>query len=98
MAAADQAEGGCGVDERAAGDDAGGAAARIHIVDGIGVFLAGRGGTNGTVLSLEGHMDALGQIVGDQGRQTDAQIDDVAILELLRNALGDKAFDLRLFH
>ena len=43
-------------------------------------------------------MDALGQIVGDQGGQTNAQVDHVAVLQLLGNALGDKAFDLRFFH
>ena len=97
MAAADQAEGHGGVDEAAAGDNAGGRAAGVHIVDGIGV-LTGGGGADGAVLGLEGHMDALRQIVGDQGGQTDAQVDHIAVLQLLGHAGGDKTFDLRLFH
>ncbi len=43
-------------------------------------------------------MDPLRQIVGYQGGQADAQVDHIAVLQLLGDARGDKALDLRLFH
>ena len=51
-----------------------------------------------TQLSVDDQLHALGQVVGDQGGQTDAQIYDVAIFQLFGAALGNKALDLRLFH
>ena len=101
MAAADQAEVGGGVDEAAAESHGGGAAAGIHNVVGIIVGVALLGGHTGgddTQLSVDDHLNALRQIVGDQGGQADAQIHDVAVLQLFGAALGDKAFDLGLFH
>ena len=55
-------------------------------------------GGDDTQLSVDDQLHALGQIVGDQGGQTDAQIHDVAIFQLFGAALGNKALDLRLFH
>ena len=55
-------------------------------------------GGDDTQLSVDDQLHVLGQIVGDQGGQADAQVHDVAVLQLLGAALGDKAFDLALFH
>ena len=101
MAAADQAEVAGGVDEAAAIGHGGGAAAGVHNVVRIVVLVALLGGLacgDDTQLSVDDYLNALGQVVGDQGGQTDAQIHDVAIFQLFGAALGNKALDLRLFH
>src|SRR5262249_18318002 len=41
------------------------------------------------ILRLEEHMDVLRQIVGDQARQSDAEIDQHGRLHLLSDAAGD---------
>ena len=101
MAAADQAEVGGRINEAAAVSHGGGGAAGIHHVIGIVIGVALLGGHTGgddTQLSVDDHLNALGQIVGDQGGQANAQVHDVAVLQLFGAALGDKAFDLGLFH
>ena len=101
MAAADQAEVAGGVDEAAAIGHGSGAAAGVHNVVRIIVLVALLGCLacgDDAQLSVDDQLHALGQIVGDQGGQTDAQIYDVAIFQLFGAALGNKALDLRLFH
>ena len=101
VAAADQAEVGGRINEAAAVSHGGGGAAGIHHVIGIVIGVALLGGHTGgddTQLSVDDHLNALGQIVGDQGGQANAQVHDVAVLQLFGAALGDKAFDLGLFH
>ena len=101
MAAADQAEVGGGVDEAAAESHGGGRTTGIHHVVRIVIvvaFLGGLAGGDDTQLSVDDQLHVLGQIVGDQGGQADAQVHDVAVLQLFGAALGDKAFDLALFH
>ena len=41
------------------------------------------------VLALEDDLDALGDVVGHQGRHADAEVHVVAVPELLGGALGD---------
>ena len=101
MAAADQAEVGSGIDEAAAVSHGSNAATGIDDVVGIivGVALFGRGTSgNNTQLGVDNQLHILRQVVGDQGGQANAQIHDVAVLQLFGAALGDKAFDLGLFH
>ena len=64
----------------------------------MSVILGRLSGGDDTQLSVDDYLNALGQVVGDQGGQTDAQIYDVAIFQLFGAALGNKALDLRLFH
>ena len=101
VTAADQAEVGGGVDEAAAESHGGGRTTGIHHVVRIVIvvaFLGGLAGGDDTQLSVDDQLHVLGQIVGDQGGQADAQVHDVAVLQLFGAALGDKAFDLALFH
>ena len=101
VTAADQTEVGSGVDETAAESHRGGRTTGVHHMVGIIVgvaFLGGLTGGDDTQLSMDDQLHILGQIVGDQGRQTDTQVDNVAVLQLFGAALGDKAFDLALFH
>ena len=101
MAAADQAEIGSGIDKAAAVSHGSNAATGIDDVVGIIVGVAlfgGSAGGNDTQLSVDDQLHILGQVVGDQGGQADAQIDDIAVLQFFGAALGDKAFDLGLFH
>ena len=101
MAAADQAEVGGGVDEAAAVGHGGGGAAGVDDVVGIVILVALLGClTRGddAQLSVDNQLHVFGQIVGDHGGQTDAQIDDVAVLQLFGAALGDKPLDLASFH
>ena len=101
MAAADQAKVGSGINETAAESHGGRRAAGVHNVVGIviGVALFGRlAGGNDTQLSMDDQLNALRQVIGDHGGQADAQVHDVAVLQLFGAALGNKAFDLGLFH
>ena len=101
VAAADQAEVAGGIDETAAVGYGSRAAAGVHNVVGIviGVALFGRlAGGDDTQLSMDDQLNALRQVIGDHGGQADAQVHDVAVLQLFGAALGNKAFDLGLFH
>ena len=101
MAAADQAEVGGGVNEAAAVGHGGGRTTGVHNVVGIVVGVALFGGLAGgddAQLGVDDQLNALGQVVGDHGGQADTQIDDIAVLQFFRAALGDKAFDFGLFH
>ena len=99
MAAADKAEGGGGVDVAAEGSGLGGLSAGVGLIAGVGLLGRGLGsGADDAVLRLENHMHPLRQVGGYQGGQADAQVDHVAVLQLLGDALGNKALDLRLFH
>ena len=99
MAAADKAEGGGGVDVAAEGSGLGGLSAGVGLIAGVGLLGRGLGsGADDAVLGLENHMYPLRQVGGYQGGQADAQVDHVAVLQLLGDALGNKALDLRLFH
>ena len=69
----------------------------VRIVIGV-TLLGGGAGTHDAQLGMDDQLNALGQISGDHGGQTDAQVDDVAVLQLFGAALGDEAFDFRLFH
>ncbi|MNV91335.1 hypothetical protein D3C71_1858210 [compost metagenome] len=60
-------------------------------VDQVGVFLAliGEGAhAQHAVFRLQGHDHALGDVVGHQGRNADAQVHIEAVLQLFRGALG----------
>ena len=99
VAAADEAEGGGGVDVAAEDGGLGGGAAGVNLEVGVGLLGGGLGaGADDAVLGLEDHVDALGQVGGNQGGQADAQVDHVAVLQLLGHALGNKGLDLRLIH
>ena len=41
-----------------------------------------RPGSDDPVLGLEDHVDTVGQVVWDQGRQPDAEVDEVAVAQL----------------
>ena len=69
----------------------------IGIVVGVALLGSGAGG-NDTQLSVDDQLHALGQIGRDHGGKADAQVDDIAVLQFFRAALGNKALDLRLFH
>ena len=47
---------------------------------------------------LKGQLNTLGQEVRNHGGDTDTQVNDVAVLQLLGNTSGDKTLDLRLIH
>ena len=96
VAAPDQAEGGGGVDERAAHGDGGGRAARVAHVEVVDLGLAARAGH--AQLGLQDDVHIIGQVGGDHGGQADAQVDKIAVLELLGGPLGDKALNHSLFH
>ena len=77
----------------------GGLSAGVGLIAGVGLLGRGLGsGADDAVLRLENHMHPLRQVGGYQGGQADAQVDHVAVLQLLGDALGNKALDLRLFH
>ena len=77
----------------------GGLSAGVGLIAGVGLLGRGLGsGADDAVLGLENHMHPLRQVGGYQGGQADAQVDHVAVLQLLGDALGNKALDLRLFH
>ena len=70
-------------------------------VDEPGVFLALFGGgthADHTVLGLKNDMYTFGKIVGDECRKADTEVDDIAVMQLLSRALGDKGFNLFFFH
>ena len=99
MAAADKGKGGGGVYIAAAQTGLRRGAARIRLILGLGLLSGGLGaGADDAVLGLERDLHAFGQVGGDHGRQADAQVHHVAVLQLFGNTFGDKALDLRLFH
>ena len=67
-------------------------------MDGVTVLIIDGAGTDDAVLGLQGNMHALGQIGRNQGGKTDAQVNNVAVLQLLGNTSGNKALDHRLIH
>ena len=101
MAAADQAEVGGGIGEAAAEGDGSGGAAGVDHVQGIIVGIAGhRSGAlaDNAQLSVDADLDALGQVLGAQGGQTHAQIDDKAVLQLVGNTTGNVILHILLIH
>jgi len=64
------------------------------LVSGVGAVavLAARrrrwADSDAAVLGLDDDVDAFGHVVGDQGRQADPQVDDLAVLELAARAPG----------
>ena len=64
-------------------------------VDDSVIFLArfGLAGQTGeAVLGLQNDVYAFRKEAGAHGRKTDAQVDDVAVMEFLRRSLGDSSF------
>ncbi|MCY1240003.1 hypothetical protein D9M72_528310 [compost metagenome] len=81
VAAADHAEGGRGVEDAAAGEDRDGLLAGV---DEVGVFLSlvGEGAhAEQAVLALQDHADAIGQVVGHQRGDANAEVDVVAVVQ-----------------
>ena len=89
MPAADEAEAHRAVDRgraRHGGDEAAAGVGEIRILHALG-----RAGTEAddAVLGLEEHVDVLRQVMGDQARQPDAEVDQRVRLHLLGDAAGD---------
>jgi hypothetical protein len=88
VAAADHGEAGGAVEEAAAGQDGDGLFAGV---DDLGIFFAlvGEGAhAQQTVFGVQPDRDALGQVVGHQGGDADAEVDGVTVFELGRRAGG----------
>jgi hypothetical protein len=81
VAAADHAEGGGGVEDAAAGQHGDGLLAGV---DEVGVLLAlvgERAHAEQPVFALQDHTDAVGQVVGYQCGDADAEVDVVAVVQ-----------------
>ena len=89
VAAADHREGRGGVEVAAAGDERDGLVAGVGAVAVLAARLGRGADADGAVLGLDDDVDALGDVVGDQGRQADAEVDDLPVLELAAGAGGD---------
>ena len=94
VAAADDGERHRAVEESGSRKHAARLAAGIDQV-GQGVAVK-RAHAEKTVLGLQGDLYALGQIVGDQRRQTDAEVDHVAVLHILRDAAGNQILGIHI--
>ena len=96
MTAADQTEGGSGIEEHGAGNGGDVLAASVGHV-GVLVFLgSGSAHTHNAVLRLENHMNIFRQIVGDHLGHTDAQVDNITIMQEASSALRND--NLCVFH
>ena len=86
MPAADHGEAGGAVEIGAVRQFADGLLARIDQVRIDLVRVRERTDAEHAVLALQRDMHAFGNVVGDQRRDTDAEIDVIAVLQLLRGA------------
>src|SRR5690606_15871852 len=89
VAAADHGEGVGGREERRTDPGGDGLLAGVDKV-GVDLGVGGEGAdAEQAVLRLEPDVHPFGDVVGDQGRHADAQVDDVTVAEFAGGALGD---------
>jgi hypothetical protein len=92
MAAADEAEGHGAVEGRSARQGADRAASGVGELLVLEPLFRQREHADDAVLRLEEDLDVARQIGGDERREADAEIDEVSLLELARDASGDQGF------
>ena len=70
----------------------------VHDVAVLITLSRAGAGTHAAQLGVEGHLHIGGQEIGDQGGQADAQVHNVAVLQLFCHTGSDGIFDLSLIH
>ncbi len=98
MAAPNDTKGGGAVKEDAPGQDGGMGAPGVHQVVVLQPLFRGRTHADEAVFRLEEHVAPLGHVVGHQGGQADAQVDNRTVGQLLGHPPGDEFLHLLFVH